>query len=92
MADRNWITVFFPTPLIFRYHLPLNVVADITKEKKLADKNKTRPKPTINLKSFLSSFNSPIQIGLICVIISTSHAWAPLSTGHLIWRRSIVHV
>jgi desulfoferrodoxin (superoxide reductase-like protein) len=23
MADRTWITVFFPTPLIFRYHLPL---------------------------------------------------------------------
>ncbi len=24
MSDRTWITVFFPTPLIFRYHLPLN--------------------------------------------------------------------
>ncbi len=23
MADRTWITVFFPNPLIFRYHLPL---------------------------------------------------------------------
>ncbi len=23
MPDRTWITVFFPTPLIFRYHLPL---------------------------------------------------------------------
>ncbi len=23
MADRSWITVFIPTPLIFRYHLPL---------------------------------------------------------------------
>ncbi len=24
MADRSWITVFIPTPLIFRYHLPLS--------------------------------------------------------------------
>ncbi len=24
MPDRTWITVFFPTPLIFRYHLPLS--------------------------------------------------------------------
>ncbi len=24
MADRTCISVFFPTPLIFRYHLPLN--------------------------------------------------------------------
>jgi hypothetical protein len=24
MADRTSITVFFPTPLIFRYHLPLS--------------------------------------------------------------------
>jgi hypothetical protein len=23
MADRTCITVFFPTPLIFRYHLPV---------------------------------------------------------------------
>jgi hypothetical protein len=23
MPDRTWTTVFFPTPLIFRYHLPL---------------------------------------------------------------------
>ncbi len=23
MQYRSWITVFFPTPLIFRYHLPL---------------------------------------------------------------------
>ncbi len=28
MADRTWITVFFPTPLIFRYHLPLRNVDD----------------------------------------------------------------
>ncbi len=28
MADRSWITVFFPTPLIFRYHLPLRVGAE----------------------------------------------------------------
>jgi hypothetical protein len=27
MADRTWITVFFPTPLIFRYHLPLSCQA-----------------------------------------------------------------
>ncbi len=25
MADRSWLTVFIPTPLIFRYHLPLNL-------------------------------------------------------------------
>ncbi len=25
MPDRSWSTVFFPTPLIFRYHLPLKV-------------------------------------------------------------------
>ncbi len=24
MAGRTWITVFLPTQLIFRYHLPLN--------------------------------------------------------------------
>jgi hypothetical protein len=23
MQDRSWLTVSFPTPLIFRYHLPL---------------------------------------------------------------------
>jgi hypothetical protein len=27
MADRTCITVFFPTPLIFRYHLPLMTLA-----------------------------------------------------------------
>ncbi len=26
MPFRSWITVFFPTPLIFRYHLPLNIL------------------------------------------------------------------
>ncbi len=25
MADRSWITVFIPTTLIFRYHLPLKL-------------------------------------------------------------------
>ncbi len=25
MADITWLTVFFPTPLIYRYHLPLKV-------------------------------------------------------------------
>ena len=29
MADRTWITVFFPTPLIFRYHLPLMKSASV---------------------------------------------------------------
>jgi hypothetical protein len=31
MADRTCITVFFPTPLIFRYHLPLNYEATLLK-------------------------------------------------------------
>ncbi len=26
MPDRSWITVFIPTPLIFRYHLPLKIM------------------------------------------------------------------
>jgi hypothetical protein len=29
MADRTWITVFFPTPLIFRYNLPLSNVSPL---------------------------------------------------------------
>ncbi len=29
MADRTCITVFFPTPLIFRYHLPLSFLSSI---------------------------------------------------------------
>ncbi len=38
MADRTWITVFFPTPLIFRYHLPLTlwkILVCSLKEKKM---------------------------------------------------------
>ncbi len=30
MADRSWITVFIPTPLIFRYHLPLKVLLKVS--------------------------------------------------------------
>ncbi len=26
MQDRVWTTIFFPTPLIFRYHLPLTLM------------------------------------------------------------------
>ncbi len=29
MADRTWITVSFPTPVIFRYHLPLRLLAPV---------------------------------------------------------------
>ncbi len=55
MPDRSWTTVFIPTPLIFRYHLPLKVFfhsvsgdvrgSDVHGERSLSQRGSRRQQP-----------------------------------------------
>jgi hypothetical protein len=67
MPDRSCITVFFLTPLIFRYHLPLKVKVNISSTKHwlimLHNKDDFKKHPCLTVISFQKKYTDCLEAG-----------------------------